>query len=54
MSDIQSGTKKLPDLPKCCLVCLVGPALNNNIAIISKFQRKTLPGCNHKLRMIKL
>ena len=33
MSDIWSGTnEKLPDLPMFCLVCLVGPALNNNTA----------------------
>ena len=27
--------KKLPDLPKFCLVCLAGPALNNNTAVVS-------------------
>ena len=35
MSDIRSGTKekkkKLPDLPKFCLVCLAGPAVNDNV-----------------------
>ena len=31
MSDIRSGTmKKLLDLPKFCLVCLAGPAVNGN------------------------
>ena len=32
MSDIRSGTnEKLPDLPKFCLVCLAGPAVNDNV-----------------------
>ena len=34
MSDIGSGTnEKLPDLPKFCLVCPAGRALNNNTVI---------------------
>ena len=37
MSDIRSDTKKkLPDLPKFCLVCLAGPAVNDNTVSLHK------------------